>query len=693
MTALALQTSSCLPAVDLSAYVPLADAARRIGVNADHLGRRCKVELEGVRLAKLDTPSGGGRPCWFVRESYIQSRIAGTTPAADKLPGTVGLTLKQRNGMFQRWACVRRLRDEQAKPLSLIQIDRLVSQLRAEFPAIRISRSLLYRWNRTAKTAADAIALADTRGGEQVQSSSPDAWAAFADYFLHQNRPTVRHVWKLVKALAAKNDWKWPSYGAVSRQLPKRIPIEVQAANRQPGKYRKQLAPYIAQDAESWRAGELWIGDHKQLDLICSWRDTLIRPWLTAWIDWRTRKVVGHVLSDCPNSSTILAALRSGIKDPSNFGGPAQVKIDNGKDFDSYALHGRTKRMRRSRVAPRIDEARAHGIFPLLKISASFGTRFSPNSKSRIERLFGDTGSFCKEFPTYTGNSVETKPECLNKILANLGDVPTFETVRDRLAAFLCDHNANTDHQIDDLIEAGRRLSPADAFARWCDTRRVLADPEALDLLLMQWSKPVTVGRNGIAVAHSGRALHYGQFAPELSPFKALRKADRPLLNVSYDPDDLRSIHVYDEKYRHVCIARMNVIGGKLSKEDLASVCRAKANYARGLRHIAEYSLTSVMSTEEQLADAAAQRRADERQRQAATAAPAPSRMKIVATPLDGQAKRIEREKLRDTFGHGSPDAPPVDPWELLKNMPPRPRPQWEIDAERGAQLAKEAMA
>jgi hypothetical protein len=148
---------------------------------------------------------------------------------------------------------------------------------------------------------------------------------------------------------------------------------------------------------------------------------------------------------------------------------------------------------------------------------------------------------------------------------------------------------------------------------------------------------------------------------------------------------------VYDSKYRYVCTASMNTLGGKLSKADLATVCRNKANDARSLRHQAERGLTSALSTEEQLVDAASQRRADDLQRRIAMAAPAP--MKIVPTPLDGQAKRIEREKLRDAFGHSSPDTPQVDPWELLKNMPPRPRRQWEIDAERGAQLAREAMA
>ena len=41
-----------------------------------------------------------------------------------------------------------------------------------------------------------------------------------------------------------------------------------------------------------------------------------------------------------PNSTTILAALRHGLKDERNFGGPRAVWIDNGKDYDAWLFHG-----------------------------------------------------------------------------------------------------------------------------------------------------------------------------------------------------------------------------------------------------------------------------------------------------------------------------------------------------------------
>src|SRR5690606_657111 len=91
---------------------------------------------------------------------------------------------------------------------------------------------------------------------------------------------------------------------------------------------------------------QCWVGDHAQLDLVCRFGVKLIRPWITIWQDWRTRRVVGWCLSESPDSTTLLAALRMGLLAPANFGGPDLVWIDNGKDYDSYTLHGRTKKER-----------------------------------------------------------------------------------------------------------------------------------------------------------------------------------------------------------------------------------------------------------------------------------------------------------------------------------------------------------
>jgi hypothetical protein len=89
----------------------------------------------------------------------------------------------------------------------------------------------------------------------------------------------------------------------------------------------------------------------------------------------------------------------------------------------------------------------------------------------------------------------------------------------------------------------------------------------------------------------------------------------------------------------------MNEVGGlagRISKANIATVSRNKARYDRSLRHVAEHSLTSTFTTEEQLGELAARVR---------VAAIEPPSMQIVRTPLDGQAGQMEREQLKIAVG------------------------------------------
>ena len=168
------------------------------------------------------------------------------------------------------------------------------------------------------------------------------------------------------------------------------------------------------------------------------------------------------------------------------------------------------------------------------------------------------------------------------------------------------------DHEIDDLVEAAKRLSPDVALSRWRTTKKVMADPAALDLLLQQWQKPCTVGRNGVALSIMGQTIHYGQWEAALRPFKALKKADRKPINIAFDPHDIRAIRVYDGDFRFLCTVGMNDRGGlhagdAISQDKVAELCRQKALYNRASKHVAEHSLTSVLTNEEHLAAMAAQ--------------------------------------------------------------------------------------
>lgn len=666
-------------APDFARLVAIEQAAALLDMDAGSIRRLCRERLQYEGLAVLTRPPDGGAEKWFIHRSF-DPRLQRPGDARLIESDLSAFTAKQREQAMQRRTCVERFRHARKNFTAAMSdvLPALIEQAKADFPQLSISRSRLYAWDKAYVDRRDLVKLVDGRGGVQTAGASPEAWAAFRDFYLHENQPGVRDCWKRVRALAAAEGWTWCDYDACRRQKDARVPIQDQVKHRTPATYRQQMAPFIAQDSEAWRAGELWIGDHKQLDLVCRWGDGMVRPWLTAWMDWRTRPLVGWTLSENPNSTTILAALRHGLIQPENFGGPRCVWIDNGKDYDAWLFHGQTKQQRRERIKPNVDEPAAIGIFAALRIEAHFATPYNPNGKARLERFFRTLEAFSRTFDTYTGDSVETKPERLSNVLATPRMVPAFDAVRQRIAQHIVGYNADAEHSKDDLAEAGVTLSPNEALARWCDTRRVPADAKALDLLLMHWHRPTTVGRNGIAINLAGQTLHYGQFEQALAPFKALKKADRRPVRIAFDPHDLRTIRVHDEQWRYVCTAALNEVGGRhgdaISVKHVAELNRQKSTYEKSRRHIAQHALTSTLTNEEQLAELAVAK-------PPTPPSQPPSSLQIIPTPLDGQAKEIERDQLRPAAGAEGGNMPrrglkPLA--QIMRNVAPRGREQQE---------------
>jgi len=611
------------------------------------------------------------------------------TPSTDAAPlnpfaNLMRFSEPKRNQALWRSYCVDELRKGRAEgrlPMGEV-VRRVINDALRRFPDLKISRASLFKWDKKKCIDSDIVSLVDDRGGDMKHEGDIEAWDVFRDLYLHENQPSIRFCWHEVRQLAAQRRWNWCGYDACCRQLDKRIPPQDQTASRQPAIYRQRLAPYTSQAPESWAAGERYTSDHKQFDLICRWEKTLVRPWLTPFMDWRTRKICGWVLSDNPNSTTILAALRHALMNPSNLGGPSEVIFDNGRDFDCWMFHGQTKQERRARISPKVDEGKTAGILKALGIETHFAIPFNPNAKSRIERWFGTLTPIFKSFKTYTGDSIENKPEQLNDILKNHRNIPSFEEVKRRVGDFIAGYNNRADHQIDDLSEDGLTLSPSEAYAKWCPTKRIMADPAALDLLLQHWHRPVPVGRNGISITLAGRKWHYGQFSPELAPFKAERQEKRRLVNISYDPNAVESIRVFDESMRFICVAEMNVEGGasgRISKDNLKTQARNRAVYDRSCKAVTEHSLTSVLTPEEQAAiiadDEQSKKHAEEHRS-----------MRIVQTHMDNQ--NLNFAGVAENAAQSRPSI--RTPSQILRHSEPRERDEESLPRPDGlARLRK----
>lgn len=651
MLAIATNSPRTFTPIDWRRFRPITQAAQLMNANESCLRRRCRDEFEARGLAMLATPEAGGQRQWFVHVD-ADPRLLSDAPSPMLFDSDFArFTGKQRATALQRRSCLERLRQlrmSHARGSYRSAVAKLIERCRCDFPSLQISRSRLYAWDAAMRSPADLVKLIDRRGGDRRGNAADEGWEIFRSLYLHENKLSAAQCWAEVKRRAAAEGFVWCSLSACRQQLPRRIPPQEQIRHRNPATYRRHLSPFIQQHAESWGAGELWIGDHKQLDVICRWKQSKVRPWLTAWMDWRTRKVCGYVLSANPDSSTIMAALAHGLRDKSNNGGPGAVWIDNGRDYSAWMFHGQTKAQRRAKIDVRIDEPLAAGIFGWLQIEPHFALAYNPNGKARLERWFRTLESFCKTFDTYTGHSVDVKPERLAEILEDESLIPSFEHVQERIVAHIAGNNLRADHDIDDLCEAsGERLSPDEAMRRWCHTRRVMADPSVLNLLLPQWSRPTFVTRNGVSLTVGTRTLHYGAFAPELASFKAMRKSERRAVRIASDPHDYSAVDVYDDRLTFIARVNMNGVGGaKVDRHDVGQMNREKQRYNRARRDLGRDGIRSLLTNEEHAALAAAESEQTTRK-----PPPVEAPMKIVRTPLDGQSKQIERAAMRRAVG------------------------------------------
>jgi len=385
----------------------------------------------------------------------------------------------------------------------------------------------LHRWIEKYRRAG-LIGLVDSRGGGQAEAISPEAFDYFKDNWLDQRQPTIKMVWEMTCFINQKEsrNWRVPSYGRMVR-LVDEIPYAVRVLRREgQAAYDAKCAPYILSDPDSIEPGQVWVGDHHQLNCWVRYRSRWARPWITAWQDMRSRSIVGWYFSVSPNQTTIMLAMRRAIE---KYGPPDSAKIDNGKDYDSEMFTGTTKK-RRLLDKGYLDEANITGIYAMLGISVSFAIPYHPQAKP-IERWF-DTfdQQFCKQIATYCGKDIGRKPEYIKTLL---------ESDKAIAVAYDLDGLANLAAE---YIEAynrrphsGRGMegkTPAEVLTGR-QSRRVLAEG-VLDLLMRVWSGALTVGKNGVKF----KGLWFGQYDPALLMHQGRK------IRVAYDPDDLEKVYV-----------------------------------------------------------------------------------------------------------------------------------------------------
>jgi hypothetical protein len=502
-----------------------------------------------------------------------------------------------------------------------------------------VPRTTLYRWIQRYSDQG-LLGLVDSRGGGRSGDVvSPDAFEFFKSLYLTQQRKTIKSCWRdtIYMANSEKEDWTVPPYAAMARYVQKAIPYAVQVLYREGiAAYEAKCSPYILTDPDSVEPGQVWIGDHHKCNCFIRHRNKWIRPWVTAWMDMRSRTMVGWDVNAGPNQVTIMQAFKRAAQE---FGPPDSVKIDNGKDYDSEMWTGTTKlRRRKAAAAGYIDEKTAAGLYAMMDVGVSFSIPYHPQSKA-IERFFDTLDiQIITSMTTYCGKDSTRVPDDLNNKFKSerfIDKAMGLEDFASLIGKYMAVYNTNS--------HTGRGMdgrSPNEVMSTRT-SKRVLA-AGVLDLVARCWSGELKIGKNGVKF----NKMWYGQFDMDL-----LVNQDR-MARVAYDPDDLRTVNVYDavtmKLIAEASQAELIGYGDKVSEEALREAMRHKANTVKVLKAYRDKSQTANMDIPALTIKAMAAGAKESRSKDSNITA-----VKPVSTPFDRQVKEHERRLFKKAVGSG----------------------------------------
>ena len=416
-------------------------------------------------------------------------------------------------------------------------------------------------------------------------------------------------VHREVLAYATENELKAPSYSTVVRVI--QSIDEATATYCRIGRkaWSDKFEPVLRRDYSDLAVGEFLCGDHRELDLFISDGKRVFRPWLTAWMDLRTRKITGWHIDVAPNSRTIAVSFRNSVL---LHGRPGVVYVDNGRDYDSHYLNGQVKKIGKIHY-----DSELLGVFGHLNVQVIHAIPFCARSKP-IERWFLNIPQqFERALPGWCGRNNKQRPEKLKGEI-DRGELLTLDQLRERFTEFVNQYNARVHSEIG--------CSPN---SLWESATPQVLDVRALDMCLMK-HKPAKVCNDGIHLFgmlywHSKLSGYMGQ-----------------MLEIRYDTADVGTLYVFSAG-QFVCEAKTAVLGSMKTGE---AVMKQKAKERKAARQ----RITNQQRDLQILYSPAAAIAAANEALGPTPDAPAPAPAKRtgkeikVITRFDGMAKQVDAE-------------------------------------------------
>lgn len=460
-----------------------------------------------------------------------------------------------------------------------------ITLINVQRPELKLTRRTLYRkWKAFNEKGAGALLDKRGRHNNHNKKLTDDVWDIFEYYYLDESRKNVSlclNLTQLCLENQGKNDLlPLPSPDTFERRV-KKIPepyIEYFRNGRKA--FLDKCAPYIKRVYEDLEANDIWVADNHTFDIMVTYDEKPIRIYLTAFLDVRSRKMMGWCVTDAPCSDATIYALRRGIE---KYGIPKMIYTDNGREFLFHDFGGNGFRRKKKSN----EEFKPPTILDKLQIE--FRTALPQNARAKIiERSFRTVKeNFSRLFEAYTGGSVAERPERLKKVVKNPDKLTLVNDFMKYVDAYLYGDYNKRKHTGEGMY--GK--SPDEVFAETLFEKRV-ASIEDLNLMLMRYSNLMQVKRNGVSLKFYGKELQYWTDDLLLNHFGEK-------VYVRYAPDDLSKVRIYDKTDVFICEAPLATqLSYLASKEEIAKAQKENRSYER---LVSGYKKKNEIKTDEEL--------------------------------------------------------------------------------------------
>ena len=416
-----------------------------------------------------------------------------------------------------------------------------LAQWNAAHPEARISQSTLYNWQ--AKHRADGLSGLLPQYGKRKGERSIDApaWEFFQAQYLQESQPSVGDCYILLERKARLEGWTIPSRATIARMVKEDIPEAVRRFGDK--KYMDDIQTFTRRDPESIRAGEVFVGDHHILDLFINAgtaeKPKWVRPWMTAWLDMRSRKFVGWTVNLSPCTDEIIAAFANAALDPA-IGLPRHIYIDNGRDYCSAKFAGRGHRgnpiTEEDKEALIAEGKMARSLMDRLDVKTHWAIVENARAKV-IESGFKEVVErFSKFFPTYCGRNQDERPDVLEERLKN---PKKYGMGLDEFRNAFGDWIRTVFNKTVSQGKGRAGECPDETYMRTRLPVRT-ADADVMRLYFMRSTNPFRIGRNGITF----RKAEY--YHPDMALIKGKR------VYIRYRDEDPDHVWLYDTNDRYL---------------------------------------------------------------------------------------------------------------------------------------------